>query len=291
MKNTMKRMLSGIMAMTMVCGVTSISAFAEGAAELEKDSVEISSGEVTLPEIEVEVPSQSDTIVINPFDIGATGQIYSGDFEVINKSEVPLTLTFTAAKVTGENITIAAKAPAATGAKSAMVNFVYTDGLGKATTKVLSETETDIAVSTAMAPYGGSVKYTFTGSTTINPTKTEGSDPWTSSDKITVSNAFKFTANTYATYEIKKTLALYSGTATEMTVAADATDEDILAKLPSSILGDGKELPVTWTNAENVWTAELDTTTYENITDIYTVADGLTWPTITVTKEEAESGT
>lgn len=302
-----KRMFSAILAIAMTMSMGAVTAFADGeetttateAADAETTAAKVfeaTSDGVTLPSIDVSVPT-SGTIAINPYNLKGTGQIYSADFKVTNKSEVPIVLTLKDAKVSattteGETFSIVTKAPTATATtKDALVNLVVTDGLGKSTTTVLKTDNTDVKVATAMAPLGGTVSYTYTGTTSVSP-----ANAWTNADVITASNAFVFTAQTYTEYKNIAKVTLPTGQATAITVDVDSNaDADdinaaVLAALPSTILGDSKELPVTWEAGEEkddatVYTAAIP----EANSGIYAIKDNVTMPTITVTLNRVEA--
>lgn len=302
MKNTVKRMLSGLVAMSMVMG----SAISVSAAEntnletLGSQEVKAENTEVVTPLINVTVSSNTVALQLNPFNLGGTGQINTGNIEIVNNSEIPIAVAITGAKVTpSSGISIVSKAPAATVTeKQALVNLVYTDGTGKATTKALTTEAQDISIATAMTPLGGKVSYKLSGSTTVAP-----AGGWVSgTDKISVTNTFTFTPQLYTEYNITKTLALYSGVSSEVTLAAD----DETYKLPSSVLGDSKiEVPVVWIkdgDAEDVhdstetmaglgagtYTAVLKSDKLEGATksnaDVYTVGGTVQFPTIKITE-------
>lgn len=305
-----KRMLSAILAMSMVMGMSSVTAFAAdettvvttevtnlAAAAAQNFSAE--NKEITIPDINVTVPTSGE-IVLDPFNISQKGQITSADFKVINNSQVPLTVTIKNAKAVGTNVDIVSKARK-DGTKWAMVNMNIIDGLGKATTKVLTTEVQDIAVATAMAPMGGVVKYKFSGSSAdvITATTTDGDGnataiDWNSTaDKVTVSNTFAFTMNSYAVYEIKKTMVSSMTAVTVEKGSDEATNVE--STFPATVLGDGKEVPVTWKCVDNAGAdatynaAEAATYTFKAVVadaDIYKVAENVTMPTITVTVEE-----
>ncbi|MBP1566971.1 MAG: hypothetical protein J6A58_14625 [Oscillospiraceae bacterium] len=293
MKTTMKRFFSGMMALSLAfCGTSIVSA--EDVTDLSAGGSLVLEPELSEPNILVTVPTaDEDKIVLNPFNIGGTGQVYSASYEIINNSNIPVSVSFSAI-VELTNVTLAQKAPAATGDKQAMINLSYTDGLGKTTTTVMKtakSTEGDnanvVSVATAMAPLGGAVKFNFTGSTTVNPTKDGSDDPWTEEDTIKATVAYKFTPNVFATYNIVKTVALYSTDLNAITVDNGTELEAVIAKLPTRVLGDGKELPVTWkcttTDGYKADTAGKytfvpmvkDDPDEEYDDGIYTIADGI----------------
>lgn len=298
MKNSIKRMLNAVMAITMVASATSATAFAaDGDIDnlTDANNVEFSAvnEEVAMPVISVSVPTTAE-IVIDPYNTLQGGQIDSTNAKIVNNSNIPLNVTLVGIKATPtEGLNLVAKA-ATDGTKWACVSAAVTDGANKATTKVLSAEGQDIAVTTAMAPKGGVVSFKVTGTCATAITAEAASD-WAAEDKITVTTAYKFTANTFATYEVAKAPIFWDKTqATSITLPS----EDIPALseyLPSTISNAGKELPVVWykDGAEDAsdLTAEAAAGTYVAGVadeDIYVVTGTFDMPSITIA---AASGT
>jgi hypothetical protein len=316
MKNSMKRMLSAVMAITMVASATSATAFADVSdASADKTSVSDLNGTafsagnngVEMPAIKVSVPT-TNVISIDPYNTLNKGQISSNDNIIINYSNVPMSVKLTSVKAEGTGVTIEAKAKT-DDSKWAVVSLAVTDGANKETTKVLSGTEQEIAVSTAMAPYGGVVKFNVTGTCALDP-----ATAWGSTDKVNVSATYKFTPNTYATYEVTKaptTTAAWFWDKTQATEITLTGDEATVAELnlPKTISNGGKELPVIWkytngdgdvvvfddtalggVSSETVLTACVPTAgdinsglgDEEAAVTMYTVATGVTLPSITI---------
>lgn len=309
-----KRMLSAILAMSMVMGMSSVTAFAEDAgiddvADAGANAFEAVNDGYVEPTINVTVPT-SGTVVLDPFNINQKGQVSSPDFKIINNSNVPLTATIKGANAIGsENMNILQKA-VNDGTKWAVVSINVTDGLGKTTSKVVpagaldSDNKPDltkgidVTATATMAPMGGVVKFNYSG--TSAAVLAEGT-AWDGEETITVSNTYAFVVQPFVKYDIKKTMI---SSVTELTVENGTAATDI--DFPATVLGDGKEVPVTWvcegynasTAGNYTFTAKLDTTTdLDSSTDgtqsvassgIYTIAENVTMPTITVTVEEAE---
>lgn len=281
-----KRMLSAILAMSMVMGMSSVTAFADDFDKLDDAngaSFEATGSAEDLPTINVTVPTSGE-ITLDPFNMNQLGQIASADFKIINNSNVPLSVTVKSAKAEGTGVEIVAKAATDT-SKWAVVNMNVTDGIGKTTKKVLSTTEQDIAVATAMAPKGGIVKYSYDGTTAITP-----ETAWAESDSIKVSNTFAFTMNSYTTYSVAKAITC-SMTATSVEAESAAADVDaLIATFPTTVIGDSKiEIPVTWTcGADNAdykddVAGDYTFTAVVADADIYKVGETVTMPTIKVT--------
>lgn len=287
-----KRILSAVLAMSMVFGMTSVTAFAEG----EEATTELaalaglSSGqafsaeneEIKMPTISVTVPT-TGTIVIDPFNTAQGGQIDSTEQTIINNSNIPLSVTFKGSTATGSTgVSIVAKAPT-DGSKWAVVNLAITDGLNKATTKVLSATAQDISVATPIAPKGGIVKFKYNGTCATSITK-EGATAWNGeSDTITAATTFVFTPQAYTTYTAAKTLVINNLPTVAVDVAKGASIDEVLPLLPKTAIGDGKEFPITWAceTYDGNTAAEYTFTVATVDADIYNIAV-TTPPTIKV---------
>lgn len=296
-----KRMLSAILAMSMVMGMSSVTAFAadiDDVANAGQNTFSAENEGYVEPTINVTLPT-SGAISLDPFNINQQGQIFSANYKIINNSNVPLAVTIKGAKAVGtEGFAMVDKA-LKDGSKWAMVSINVTDGLGKATTKLVgaSTDGVDVAVATDMAPMGGIVKFSYTGQTA----DVLSSDlTWTTTDKVTVSNTYSFTIKPFVKYDIKKTM-VSSVTAVNYDLYTDVNEDDestipadeaaIVATFPATVLGDGKEVPVTWEYVAAGEGDEYDGTavgTYKFkavVTDdsIYNVAENVTMPEITVT--------
>lgn len=261
MKNSMKRMLSAVMAITMVAGATSATAYASiGNDDLDAintGTIEVNTTKLTSPVIDVVVPT-APAITVDPYQIAQKGQVYSNDATIINYSNVPMSVEFNTIKVSAptpsdgtNNVALAAKALASTDTTNWVVaNFVVTDGTNKATSTVLDPTKATgdtgmtVKVASAMAPLGGKVTYKINGTCNLAP-----ATAWTGNDKISVSAKYKFTPNTFTKYSVtaNKNVVSFDKTLAKTLVIDDNTKvADIQALCPSTLSNSGKELPVVW---------------------------------------------
>lgn len=294
---TMKRFFSGMLALSLAFGGTSIvnAAQTSPVTNLADGGSLGFTADFTAPTISVVVPTADDAkIVLNPFNIGGTGQIYSADYKIINNCDIPVSVSLVSTLTLANTVNLATKAPSATAeGKQALINLAYTDGTGKTTvTAMKSSTDPNsVSISTPMAPKGGVVKFGFTGSTNVSPTKNGALEPWNNTDTITATVAYNFTPNLYATYNVTKTATLYASDADTYTVANGTAEQAVKAMLPTHILGDTKvEVGVVWecNEAYNATTAKEYIFTAK-VADINIYNVSVAMPTVKVTVEAAST--
>lgn len=295
MKNSIKRTLSAVMAITMVASATSLNVFAEDPGLDDANSTTLTStvAETALPDFKFSLPTTS-TSYIDPYQINQMGQVYSTKSTVVNNSNVPVKVTLTGVYATGVGAaTLFTSAPKATSedySKNWVVPSIsVTDGINKTTTKVLADGsgdngKQDISISTVMAPMGGKITYSLTGTCALNPTTA-----WVKDDGITMTNAFKFEPQTYASYVVASAPKFWN-TKQATTVTLPSSNVPALSEyLPSTLSNGGKELPVVWykdggTSASDLTTTAAAGTYVAKVADedIYVVTGTFDMPSITI---------
>ncbi len=305
-----KRMLSAILAMSMVMGMGTVTAFAaDGPIDPNGDSVDVTNDGYEAPVIDVTVPTitKGTGITLDPYNIAGKGQIYSPEYKVVNNSNVPVVFTLKGAVASSDTVDIVAK-KLTNGTKWASVSVSITDGLEKTTTKVVpmageNVLGVDVVGTTYMAAYGGTASFKYTGMCADNVTAIEGEaeEPavWNEDDAITVSAKYSFAPVQCTNVSVTKALKVST---TAITVENGTTVDNIVFPV---VLGDGKEIPVTWkcvdaggsdatydanTAGDYKFTATI--TAEAKASGLYSIAESITtWPTITVTVEEATTTT
>lgn len=260
MKNT-KRILSAVMAMTMVAGMTSVNAFADAATQNKSGVAEgvgfAADSTAVVPLISVVLPDTA-AVKVDPYNLAGKGQIYSGNAVIENHSDVPVTIGFTnllATATEDSGIKVVKKLTTPTeDYNEATVALKVTDGLNKATSIALSVdavgedgkaidgsvTAKATVISQAMAPWGGKMKVNVTGTTT--PTANILKD-YTNKDNITVSFAYDINAQPFK--QISATTAVTNANVMKANGLADGkfTNDE----LPDTLIYGTVEVPVKWT--------------------------------------------